>query len=519
MIVKNILYIIIICLSAATFSNAQTDKELEDLNNVVLFTNENIHGLFIIHRLLELCNQDINKYVDLEGYKLNNYGNSDIPFNIFEDPKNEFYRDIPPNAIYKKLNISSKFPEVAQSMNKIYDLSQKADAYRFTIADFIAANDMTQPEKLGKVYEMLEECVRLYDDFYRERNVIDVVLQANVVPPANSTHSDLYKKLQDVHLAITNLVSNIRSREGGINPSLTSDLEYYLSELENYSSDLDRVKSYRKSKKNIIKKANIVLQASRDFQNGIGLPEAFDLYGLQYYYHNYKILQKVNYCGVGVIFEMNEIIKTNQLPFLQFVEMPHYFQVIYPERIAKIQRVDTPDGIEAELLEAPKAIPVEKDNPVEKVVVKEKAIVTKIVESDKPDMLTMKISSGAIVNSLPESDDDRNIKISKEQIFADRGTLSVELYDHLLQDGDVISLNFNGEWILENHSLEKKPTKLKIGLNEEGKNFLLVHAVNTGVRPPNTIAVSYRYKGKKKRTILLRSDMQNSALLEIVPTN
>ncbi len=511
---KNILYIITLSLCISTFSTAQSNKDLEDLNNVVLFTNENIHGLFIIHRLLELCNQDINKYVDLEGYKLNNYGNSDIPFNIFEDPKNEFYRDIPPNAIYKNLAISSKFPEVAKSMDRIYQLSQKADRFRFTIADFIEANDMTQPEKLGAVYEMLEQCVRLYDDFYTERNVINTVLQSSITIPTDSKHADLYYKMTNIHRAIINLVTNMRTNDAGINPSLTSDLQFYLDDFENYSSSLDGVASYRKSKNNILAKGAIVLQASRDFQNGVGLPEAFKLYGLQYYYYNYKILQKVNYCGVGVIFEMNEIIKTSELPFLQFIEMPHYFQVIYPERIAKIQRVDTPPQMEPEpevaVVKEPEAVVVEEPK---------KKVVTEVIESNKPDILTMKVSSGSVVTSLPEADDDRGIKISKDQIFADKGTLSVELYDHLLQDGDVISLNFNGDWILEDHSLEKTPTKLKIGLNEEGKNFLLVHAVNTGVRPPNTIAVSYRYKGKRKRTILLRSDMETSALLEIVPTN
>src|SRR5690606_35458415 len=111
-------------------------------------------------------------------------------------------------------------------------------------------------------------------------------------------------------------------------------------------------------------------------------------------------------------------------------------------------------------------------------------------------------------------------KISESQNVIQAETIDIELnmYDHMHQDGDIVSINFNGDWILENAEIEKQPQILKLKLNPEGRNYIILHAVNLGLRPPNTLAVSYVYKGRK-REIILRSDLNNSELIEIVLDN
>ena len=84
----------------------------------------------------------------------------------------------------------------------------------------------------------------------------------------------------------------------------------------------------------------------------------------------------------------------------------------------------------------------------------------------------------------------------------------------MIEDGDVISLNFNGDWILEKMPLKAKHKKLKLMLNAEGKNFFILHAENVGRRPPNTMAVDYFYKGRKHQ-IILKSDLNVSEMIEI----
>jgi len=104
--------------------------------------------------------------------------------------------------------------------------------------------------------------------------------------------------------------------------------------------------------------------------------------------------------------------------------------------------------------------------------------------------------------------------MSTRTIKVDSLKFQVSLYDHMIEDGDVISLNFNGDWIVEKMPLLAKKKKLKLQLNEEGKNYFILHANNVGRRPPNTMAVDYYYRGFKKQ-IILKSDLNVSELIEI----
>ena len=88
----------------------------------------------------------------------------------------------------------------------------------------------------------------------------------------------------------------------------------------------------------------------------------------------------------------------------------------------------------------------------------------------------------------------------------------MEIFDHRQEDGDIISLNFNGHWILKERKLSKLPLKLIVELNETGENYLLLHAENLGDIPPNTIAVRYYIEGQRK-LVVLNSDMDHSEVI------
>lgn len=89
------------------------------------------------------------------------------------------------------------------------------------------------------------------------------------------------------------------------------------------------------------------------------------------------------------------------------------------------------------------------------------------------------------------------------------------MFDHKIIDKDIVSLSFNGEWIIEKFEISEKPKPFTLKLNVEGKNFLLLHADDMGRQPPATIALSYTYKGKRE-LIVLNSDTVKSEVIEIV---
>jgi len=426
---------------------------IKQINNVVEYTNETIHGMFIIHRLLELNNQDINKYVDLEGYKLNAFGNGDLPKDIFEDPELEFYRRIAP-AICTEIN-----------------------GLRFSVADFISNNDLNSPEKLGQVYEMLQRCEQLYEKYYGERAYISSLradYARKVVGGVKQKRLyDIYTKLYD---PLNIILQDVKKNKDYDLDGHVRNFTAAISELEAYVATKTNSKLV-KTNGNVIKKAKDILALINTYLANSEIPVEHKLYGKFYYYHNYKLLHKINYSGIGMLYEMNEFMKTSNSPYPMFLEIPHYFKVLYPERKEKVSI----------LAEAPKIKSTE--------------------EKEAPQVT---------VSEIPTVFEEREVVSSDYTVYTDKTELTVELYDHLLLDGDIVSISFNGEWVLQNHSLEAEPKKLKLTLNPQGKNYLLLHAENLGRRPPNTIGLSYLAPRGGRKKILLRSDLEKSELIEII---
>ncbi len=86
--------------------------------------------------------------------------------------------------------------------------------------------------------------------------------------------------------------------------------------------------------------------------------------------------------------------------------------------------------------------------------------------------------------------------------------VSLYVWDDDQVDGDIISLNFNGQWVLNAYKLTKKKKVVNIILNENGDNFLLLYAHNEGDTPPNTAGVSI-YDGYRETRLILKSDLKS----------
>lgn len=107
---------------------------------------------------------------------------------------------------------------------------------------------------------------------------------------------------------------------------------------------------------------------------------------------------------------------------------------------------------------------------------------------------------------------DRTVKRPKKvTIYGE--DVALHLWDTEKEDGDIISLYFNGEWILQEHKLwhEKQIVNIKLKADEE--NELIVYAHNEGKRPPNTVAMII-FDKKGKRNVTLNSDMTSSAAIK-----
>jgi hypothetical protein len=165
-------------------------------------------------------------------------------------------------------------------------------------------------------------------------------------------------------------------------------------------------------------------------------------------------------------------LEQTNLPQIGFCEMPHFYKVIYPKK--KEIKVEALGKVAPKVIAAPT---VEMPKIVEK---------RKIVERR-----------------------DKKLTI-------DSDTLYIDVYDNQEYDKDTISLNFNGVWVLRKHELTKKPVTLAIPMIPDKDNFLVLHAENLGLKPPNTAAIRYYQQARTKpQVVVLNSNMQESEAILI----
>ncbi|HMQ08070.1 MAG TPA: hypothetical protein PKC30_12270 [Saprospiraceae bacterium] len=453
----------------APFNNTE-DPTIKALNNYVYFVNESIHGLLIVHRLLENFNLDINKYVDLDSYQINFYSNQDLPEDIFEDPEHWFY-DISPyewfdismgdskhldKALSEKLNTDARY---------IKDLISKVNGKRFIIEEIIQSRTLSNPDELQQVYDQLEECVELYESFFRAQIRLEKTIQA-----VNFPTPGYYKNMSALYTDFRAILENIRNKEEKGYSFYHKRLQTTLSQFDVSPTPEDNVKrgDIGFHLNNINKQTQKALISSNSYIRDEEVPNEYLLYGKYYYYYNSDIINKFNRYGSGIVFEMNTILDIYMASVIRFFEIPHFYKVIYPRKLEKLTAVAGADS---------------------------------------------KVDGG-----IPVVLEGRKIeKKAEAPIKVDNLVIDVEIFDHSIVDGDIVSLNFNGEWVLRNHTLTSKPKIIRLMLKPDEVNYLILHAENLGAIPPNTMALRYFLNGKKQEYIM-ESDMNTSEVIEIIPS-
>ncbi len=116
---------------------------------------------------------------------------------------------------------------------------------------------------------------------------------------------------------------------------------------------------------------------------------------------------------------------------------------------------------------------------------------------------------------LKWDEENKTIEKIKDRKVNDGNTIEVEskvisitVYDHKKSDGDIISLNYNGYWLLEKYKIDNDEHKIDVVLNANKKNpdYVLLYAHNLGKYPPNTVAIIIN-DGVTQQRVILNSDM------------
>lgn len=77
-----------------------------------------------------------------------------------------------------------------------------------------------------------------------------------------------------------------------------------------------------------------------------------------------------------------------------------------------------------------------------------------------------------------------------ETVIVTNQTIDFRIWDDAAEDGDIISINVNGVWQIENKFITNAGETVTLNLNS-GSNYIVFYAVNEGSSGPNTLSASY----------------------------
>lgn len=459
---KHIFFVsIFLCLASFSFAQNPSKASVKALNNYVQFTNESIHGMMIAHRIFENINQEVNRSVDFPSEQINFYGNKDLPKNLFLDPEQWFYQ-ISPYQWYKIAKTDSRLLKLseakilnthADNIKKIIDRTNKL---RFQLDDFIKNTDLQIPMNQTEIFRQMEIVVDLYENFYLEkeqlRKALNKIYQKNYYKESPQRSLGV-PVLTDIHNNILPILKSLRYEVSGNLPEYTQKLEANIKKL----NEIVNINSRYKTAKTAAKK---FLTELKKYQNSNQFDSKYELYGKSYYYHNVELVAAFNNYSGRMIKSLNDLIKLESDYSLFLLEEPHILKVIYPEK-----------------------------------------------EIQKPD-------NQPIVEDAPLVVNDRNVVVRQQNIVVDKTEFTLQIFDHKEQDGDIISINLNGKWIIEHQELKNRPLQVKIKINPQVENYIILHAENLGKTPPNTCAIKYYYNGKRKQ-VVLNSNLNESEMIRM----
>ena len=102
------------------------------------------------------------------------------------------------------------------------------------------------------------------------------------------------------------------------------------------------------------------------------------------------------------------------------------------------------------------------------------------------------------INTSCSTLDSTTYELNNEQVTIppSQSVFTIRLWDNAAEDGDIVSVYLNQNWIIENHTLLKAGTDFTFStaLLNPGSNDLVVFALNEGSSGPNTVSIAVNGK-------------------------
>jgi hypothetical protein len=123
----------------------------------------------------------------------------------------------------------------------------------------------------------------------------------------------------------------------------------------------------------------------------------------------------------------------------------------------------------------------------------------------------VKASIRSLQTQTALSNQGRKLKLQRS-IEVKSPDLTISVWDNGTEDGDVITLFFNGQQLAKQHRISKNKSNYRVKLSGD-ENFLILQADDLGSIKPNTVAVSIN-DGQREQILVMSADFEeNGAVL------
>lgn len=309
------------------------------LNNYIVYSNEVVHAINLMYFDFLLLNKQFFAYVE-DSISTVTYSKDNILTNYEYFPV--FPRDLYPNLSDNIYIPYDKRGEPLQLIGKVANVLKEIENARTRLNRYINSGSYKSDTNLVQGFTILRRVEVLYYDMFTLQEKLhwnlSSIIQSFDQPDINPSALRFIIELQGLIKQSKMVIKAIRAKDNSnLLRQQTVELNLLLNQITQQKSallgDLElnpkALTSPDKRLEVIINRAQEIGRVGQEYQQ-ISKYKNLD-YKPHYYYYNIDLLNNYNRTGDGLATLLNKIIEQYGVYWLHEHEMPHMFEVLYPD--------------------------------------------------------------------------------------------------------------------------------------------------------------------------------------------
>lgn len=335
--IKIFLFLAIIFYPQKNYSQKYKAEVIEELNHYINFSNESIHGLYILHCALSHFNRDLVNFSEQNTSRVD-FRNRDF-FNL----KHTYY--ILPEESYKKCKVeNSTIPqnqrkELIRILDKMNNILSELQILSDSVKIYTSNSEYKSDQNQKHGYYLLKKFEIHFKNFdtLKEELFQKIILINKVCENKNTGSSIINTNLEidSLFQVCKIIIESVRESKIETTKKYSPILRNTINNLKNNKKSIlgNDINNRFISKKfdMLIFDAEAIYSHTQAFLNTNEWENYYYEIGKDYYYYNEKFVNKYNRYGQGLVYNFNRFLEFSDMKILKRIEETHWFKVKCPK--------------------------------------------------------------------------------------------------------------------------------------------------------------------------------------------